>query len=108
MNKKKKMKKLTVKTNTVSVNIQQTTSRQVVKKKWHSLQISLEFHVFVNKTTIVFKTNKNLRDLIGCHLIRDGKVANKKLENRQGKSKTCNTTKSALCCMEVVNNNTLK
>ena len=50
------MKKLTVKTNTVSVNIQQTTSRQVVKKKWHSLQISPEFHVFVNKTTTAFKT----------------------------------------------------
>ena len=83
--------------------------RKVVRKIWHSLQISPEFHnVFVNKTTIAFKTNKNLQDLIGCHLIRNGKVANKKLENRQGKSKTCNTTKSTLCCMEVVSNNTFK
>ena len=49
-----------------------------------------------------------MRDLIGGHLKKDGKVAKKKLVKRQGKSKTCNTTRSALCCMEVVNINTFK
>lgn len=101
------MKKLTVKTNTVSVNIQQTTSRQVVKKNGTVYKSVLNSMCLLIKQQQHLK-HKNLRDLIGCHLIRDGKVANKKLENRQGKSKTCNTTKSALCCMEVVNNNTLK
>ena len=41
-----------------------------------------------------------MHDLRCSHLIKDGKVANKKLEKRQGKSKTCNTTRSALCCMQ--------
>ena len=45
---------------------------------------------------------------MGGHLIKDGKVAKKKLEKWQGKSKTCNTTGSALCCMQVKNTNTLK
>ena len=64
--------------------------------------------MFVNKPAVAFKRNKKMRDLIGGHLKKDGKVAKKKLVKRQGKSKTCNTTRSALCCMEVVNINTLK
>ena len=44
--------------------------------------------MFVIKPTIAFKRNKNIQDLIGGYLIRDGKVAKKKLEKRQGKSKT--------------------
>ena len=35
-------------------------------------------------------------------------AADKKLEKRQGKNKTCNTTKLALSCMQVVNTNTFK
>ena len=57
---------------------------------------------------IAFKRNKNIQDIMGGHLIKDGKVAKKKLEKWQGKSKTCNTTGSALCCMQVKNTNTLK
>ena len=64
--------------------------------------------MFVNKPTIAFKRNKNIQDLISDHLIKDGKVAKKKLRKRQGKSKTCNTTRSALCCIQVVNTNTFK
>ena len=50
---------------------------------------------YVNKPTIAFKRNRNIQDIIGGQLIKDGKVAKKKLEKRQGKSKTCNTTRSA-------------
>ena len=42
------------------------------------------------------------------HLIGDGKVAKKKLEKQQGKSKMCNTKRSALWCMKVANTNTFK
>ena len=82
---------------------------EVARKNWHILQINPEFrNAYVNKPTIVFQRNKNIQDLIGGHLIKDVKFAKKNLEKRQGKSKTCNTTKSALCCMKVVNTNTLK
>ena len=64
--------------------------------------------MFVNKPTIAFKRNKDIQDLTGGHLVKDGKVAKKKLEKRQGKSKICNTTRSALCCLQVVNTNTFK
>ena len=78
----------------------------VVRENWHILQINSEFrNVFVNKPTVAFKRNKNIQDLIGGHLIKDGKVVKKKLKKRQGKSKPCNTTRSALCCMQVVNTN---
>ena len=82
---------------------------EVVRKNWHILQINPEFcNAYVNKPTIAFQRNKNIQDLIGGHLIKDVKVAKKNLEKRQSKSKTSNTTKSALCCMKVVNTNTLK
>ena len=64
--------------------------------------------MFVNKSTIAFKRNKNKQDLIDGHLIKDGRVAKKKLEKRQGKSKPFNTTRSALCCMQVVNTDTFR
>ena len=106
------MKKVTArKTYTTSVNIQQNASKHIrsCKKNWHILQVNPEFHnVFVNKPTIAFKRNKNIQDLIGGHLIKNGEVAKKKLETRQGKSKTCNATRSALCCMQVVNTNTFR
>ena len=49
-----------------------------------------------------------MQDLIGDHSIKDGKVVNNKLEIRQGKRKTCNTTTLALCCIQVINTNTFK
>ena len=94
-----------------NINIQQNAPNisEVVRNNWQILQINPEFcNVLVNKPTVAFKRNKNIQDLIGGHLIKDGKVAKKKLEKRQGKSKTCNTTRSALCCMQVVNTNTIK
>ena len=82
---------------------------EIVRKNWHILQINPEFrNVFVNKPTIAFKRNKNIQDLIGGRLIKDGKFAKKKLIKRQSKGKTCNTTRSASCCMQVVNTNTFK
>ena len=36
---------------------------------------------------------------------KDRKVAKKKLQKLQGKSMTCNTIRSASCCMQVVNTN---
>ena len=60
----------------------------------------------IRRMEIRLKRNKNIQDLVGGHLMKDEKVAKKKLEKRQGKSKTCNTTRSALCCMQVVNTNT--
>ena len=50
---------------------------------------------FVNKPTIAFKRNKKTQNLLGGHVIKDGKVAKKKFEKLQGKRKT-------LCCMQVV------
>lgn len=61
-----------------------------------------------NKPTIAFTRNKNIQGLIDDHLIRHEKVLNKKLEKRQGKSKTCNIRISALSFVQVVNINTLK
>ena len=52
------------------------------------LQINPEFcDVFINKPIIAFKKSKIIQDLIDGNIIKDGKVANKKLEKRQGKSK---------------------
>ena len=42
---------------------------------------------------------------MGGHLRKDGKVAKKKLWKYQGKSKTCNTARSALYGMQVINTN---
>ena len=64
--------------------------------------------MFVNNPTIAFKRNKNIQDFTGGHLVKDGKVAKRKLGNRQGKIKICNTTRLALCCMQVVNTNTFR
>ena len=56
----------------------------VVKINWincHILQINPEFrNVFVNKPAIVFKRNRDIQDLIGGHLIKNGKVDIKKWE----------------------------
>ena len=45
---------------------------------------------------------------MGGHLLKDRKVAKKKLEKRQGKSKICNTIRSTFCGMQVVYTNTFK
>ena len=42
-----------------------------------------------------------MQDFKGGHLIKDGKIAKKKLEKRQGRNKTCITTRSDLCCMQI-------
>ena len=56
---------------------------EVVRKNCHILHINPEFrNVFANKPTIAFKRNKNIQNLTGSHLIKDGKVAKKKLEKR--------------------------
>ena len=34
-----------------------------------------------------------MQDLIGGHVIKNGKVAEKKLENLEGKNETCSTTR---------------
>ena len=52
--------------------------------------------------------NNQTEDLIGSNLIKDGKVANKKLEKRQGKSKTYNATKPALFWVQVVKTNAFR
>ena len=58
---------------------------EVLRKIWHILQINPDFwNVFVNKPTLAFKINKNVEDLISSHLIKDGKVSKKILENWQG------------------------
>ena len=76
---------------------------ETVNKNLHILQINPELcNVFVNKPTIASKRNKNIQDLIDGHFIKDGKIGEKKLENRQGKSKTCNITRSGLCCMQQI------
>ena len=48
------------------------------KKKLHTLLINPEFrNVFVNKPTRAYKRNENIQDLIGGHIIKNGKVAKK-------------------------------
>ena len=47
-----------------------------------------------------------MQDFIDGHLIKDGKVAMKKLENQQGKSEICNIARSALCFMYCMQKNT--
>ena len=64
--------------------------------------------MFANKPITAFKINKNIKDLIHNHLIKNEKAAKKKLGKQQGKSKIGNTTTSALCCMQVENTNTFK
>ena len=64
-----------------------TRSRQ---KKLYILLNNPEFrNLSVNKPTTTHKRNENIQDLTGSHLIKDGKVANKKLEKQLGKSKMC-------------------
>ena len=61
-------------------NIQQNASRHVrscKKKLAHSTNQSGILYVFVNKSTIAFKRNKNIQDLLGGHLIKNRKVVKK-------------------------------
>ena len=85
---------------------------EVVRKNWHILQINPEFrNVFVNKPTIAFKwieRNKNMQNLKGGHLKRWKSCQKEIRKTRQGKSRTCNTTRLALYCMQVVNTNTFR
>ena len=82
---------------------------ELVRKNWHILQISPRFcNGLVNEPTVTFTRNRNIQELIGGHVIQDRKVVKKKLEKQQSRSKACNTTRSALCCMKVVNTNTFK
>ena len=63
---------------------------------------------FLINQQLDFKEIKICKTSYSGHLIKDGKVAKKKLEKQQGKSKICNTTTSALCCMQVGNINTFR
>ena len=75
------------------------------------MQINTEFHNVFDKTpTIAFKRNKNIQELIGGNLIKDGKLIKRnEVKNKNGKSKTCNTSnRTSLCCTQVVNTNTFK
>lgn len=82
----------------------------VVKKNWNILQINPHFHhVFGVTPTLAFKRNKNIQELIGGNLIRNGKLVRRnKNQNEKGKSMACNTTRTSLCCTQVVNTNTFK
>ena len=84
------MKKLTARKTLLVLTYNRTLPNisEVVRKNCHILQINPEFgNVSVNKPTIVSKRNKNMQDLIGGYLVKDGKVAKKKLVKRQCKSK---------------------
>ena len=98
-------------TASISVNCDRVLRNiwQAVRKICYILQINLDFcNLFASKPVISFKRNKNMQNLIHGHLVKGRKVAKRKLEKLQKKSKTCNTTRSALCCMQVVNPNTFK
>ena len=64
--------------------------------------------MFDNKPTVAFKRNKVIQNLIGSHLIKNGKIAQKKLVKQEGQSRACNTTRSSLWFIQVVNTNILK
>ena len=83
--------------------------QKTINKYWNVLQINpklLEaFHSF---PVVVFKRNKNLQEIIGGHMIKNGKIFKTHLENRKGKCEPCNINKPSLCCKQAIDARTFR
>ena len=60
---------------------------KVVNRNWNILQINTKFHeVFQATKMIVFKSSKNLQEIIGIHTAKHAKVFKKSMGRLNNKS----------------------
>ena len=82
---------------------------KVINKHWNVLQINRGLQeIFQNNPVMAFKINKNLQEIIGGHTIENGKLFKAHSKSRKGKCEPCNTSKSSLCCEQVIGTYILK
>ena len=80
---------------------------KIVNRNWNILQINTKFHrVFKDTPIIAFKRSRNLKEIIGGHIVKQGKVFKKNLTRLNGKSLPCSSTRPSLCCTQVLNTQT--
>ena len=77
---------------------------KIVNRNWNILQINTEFHGVSQATPMIaFKRSKNLQEIIGGHTVRQGNVFKKSLARLKGKSMPSSSTRSSVCCTQIVN-----
>ena len=78
-------------------------------KHWHLLHINPNLaEIFQNPPILAFRRNKNLRDIIGTKLIKNGKVKWKFTNKIQGKCTPCLASNRTLCCKQIVHTATFR
>ena len=78
-------------------------------KHWHLLHINPNLaEIFQNPSILVFRRNKNLRNIIVTKLIENGKVKRKFTNKIQGKCTPCLGNNRTLCCKQVANITTFR
>ena len=78
-------------------------------KHWHLLHINPNLaEAFQNPLILAFRRNKNLRDIIGTKLIKNGKVKWKFTNKIQGKCTPCLSSNRTLCCKHIVHTTTFR
>ena len=78
-------------------------------KHWHLLHINPNLaETFENLPILAFRRNKNLRDIIGTKLIKNGKVKRKFTNKIQGKCTPCLANSRTLCCKQIVHTTTFR
>ena len=76
---------------------------KIVNRNWNIFQINTDFHrVFKDTPKIAFKRSKNLQEIIGGHIVKQGKIFKKNLTILNGNSMSCSLTKPSLCCTQVL------
>ena len=78
--------------------------REILSDNWRLLNINNKLkHVFKEQPIIVYRRNKNLRDVIGDTTIDNNKVIRKqKPILKSGYCKPCFSRTDNLCCKDVV------
>ena len=72
-------------------------------KHWHLLHTNPNLaEIFQNPSILVFRRNKNLRDITSTKLNENGKVKRKFTNKMQGKCTLCLANNKTLCCKQVV------
>ena len=65
---------------------------KIINRPWNVLKKNPELReTFQSNLFVAFKTNENLQQIIGGHMIKNGKVFKTHLENRKRKCELCNT-----------------
>ena len=78
-------------------------------KHWHLLHINSNLaEIFQNPPISAFLWNKNLRDIIGTKLIKNGKVKRKCKNKIKGECTPCLANNRTLSCKKVVHTTTFK